>query len=162
MKIAVDFDGTIVEAAYPEIGEEKLFAFKTLLELQKRGHQLILWTSRVGKELDDAVEYCRKKGVEFYAVNKNYPEEILDDTISRKIVTDLYIDDRVVGGFPDGAKYSRYCTRVILSMLVNCPIVPGKNLLCFPVLRKSLETHLYESYSLQFSIPSFYFSFRFL
>jgi hydroxymethylpyrimidine pyrophosphatase-like HAD family hydrolase len=100
MKIAVDFDGTIVEAAYPEIGEEKLFAFKTLLELQKRGHQLILWTSRVGKELDDAVEYCRKKGVEFYAVNKNYPEEILDDTISRKIVTDLYIDDRVVGGFP--------------------------------------------------------------
>jgi hydroxymethylpyrimidine pyrophosphatase-like HAD family hydrolase len=100
MKIAVDFDGTIVEAAYPDIGEEKLFAFKTLLELQKRGHQLILWTSRIGKELDEAIEYCKKNGIEFYAVNKNYPEEIVDETVSRKIVTDLYIDDRVVGGFP--------------------------------------------------------------
>jgi hydroxymethylpyrimidine pyrophosphatase-like HAD family hydrolase len=100
MKIAVDFDGTIVEAAFPEIGEEKMFAFQTLLELQKRGHQLILWTSRVGKELEEAVEFCRKNGIEFYAVNKNYPEEIVDETVSRKIVTDLYIDDRVVGGFP--------------------------------------------------------------
>jgi hydroxymethylpyrimidine pyrophosphatase-like HAD family hydrolase len=100
MKIAVDFDGTIVETAYPDIGEEKLFAFKTLIELQKQGHQLILWTSRVGKELDEAVEYCRKKGIEFYAINKNYPEEIWDESVSRKIVTDLYIDDRVVGGFP--------------------------------------------------------------
>jgi hydroxymethylpyrimidine pyrophosphatase-like HAD family hydrolase len=100
MKIAVDFDGTIVEAAYPDIGAEKLFAFKTLQELQKRGHQLILWTSRVGTELDEAVEYCKKNGIEFYAVNKNYPEEIMDDTISRKIVTDIYIDDRNVGGFP--------------------------------------------------------------
>jgi hydroxymethylpyrimidine pyrophosphatase-like HAD family hydrolase len=100
MKIAVDFDGTIVEAAYPAIGEEKIFAFQTLLELQKKGHQLILWTSRVGKELDEAVEYCKKRGLEFYAVNKNYPEEIMDDTISRKIVADLYIDDRIVGGFP--------------------------------------------------------------
>jgi hydroxymethylpyrimidine pyrophosphatase-like HAD family hydrolase len=100
MKIAVDFDGTIVEAAYPEIGEEKLFAFKTLKELQKQGHQLILWTSRVGKELDEAIDYCRKNGIEFYAINKNYPEEIVDETISRKIVTDLYIDDRIVGGFP--------------------------------------------------------------
>ena len=100
MKIAVDFDGTIVEAAYPAIGEEKIFAFQTLIELQKRGHQLILWTSRVGKELDEAVEYCRKHELEFYAVNKNYPEEILDETVSRKIVTDVYIDDRIVGGFP--------------------------------------------------------------
>ena len=100
MKIAVDFDGTIVEAAYPAIGEEKIFAFQTLIELQKRGHQLILWTSRVGKELDEAVEFYRKHGLEFYAINKNYPEEILDETVSRKIVTDLYIDDRLVGGFP--------------------------------------------------------------
>ena len=101
MKIAVDFDGTIVEARYPEIGEEKLFAFRTLKELQKKGHQLILWTSRTGKELEEAVEFCRQNGLEFYAVNKNYPEEPFDETlVSRKIVTDLYIDDRLVGGFP--------------------------------------------------------------
>lgn len=99
IKIAVDFDGTIVEHQYPEIGKEKLFAFQTLKELEKRGARLILWTFRTGKELDDAVEYCRKNGIEFYAVNKNYPEEVMDDTVSRKIDADIYIDDKNIGGF---------------------------------------------------------------
>lgn len=101
LKIAVDFDGTIVEHKYPEIGKERLFAFETLRALQKDGHQLILWTIRTGKELEDAVEYCRRNGVEFYAINKNYPEEEYnDETTPRKILVDLYIDDRNVGGLP--------------------------------------------------------------
>jgi hypothetical protein len=101
MKIAVDFDGTIVEHRYPAIGEEKLFAFETLKQLQKLGHQLLLWTFRNGKELNEAVDYCKKNGVEFYAVNKSYPEEVYDDTeISRKIDADIFIDDRNIGGFP--------------------------------------------------------------
>lgn len=62
LKIAIDFDGTIVEHEYPEIGKEKLFAFETMRELQKHGALLILWTFRAGNELDEAVEYCRKKG----------------------------------------------------------------------------------------------------
>ena len=99
MIIAVDFDGTIVDHEYPKIGKPKLFAFETLKAIQDRGDQLILWTYRAGKELDEAVEYCRKNGIEFYAVNKNYPEEVYDDTISRKIIADIYIDDRNVGGF---------------------------------------------------------------
>lgn len=100
IKIAVDFDGTIVEHEYPAIGKEKLFAFQTLKELEKLGARLILWTFRAGKELDEAVEYCRKNGIEFYAVNKNYPEEIFDGSVSRKIDADIYIDDRNIGGFP--------------------------------------------------------------
>ena len=100
VKIAVDFDGTIVEHEYPLIGKEKLFAFQTLKELNKMGARLILWTFRTGKELDEAVEFCRKNGVEFYAVNKNYPEEIYNETISRKIDADIYIDDKNAGGFP--------------------------------------------------------------
>jgi hypothetical protein len=100
MKIAVDFDGTIVEHKYPAIGEELLFAFHTLKELQKLGHQLVLWTYRYGKELDEAVEFCRKNGIEFYAVNKNYPEEKWDPDGPRKLDADLFIDDRNVGGFP--------------------------------------------------------------
>ena len=100
IKIAVDFDGTIVEHEYPEIGKEMLFAFQTLKELDKIGARLILWTFRTGKELDEAVEFCRKNGVEFYAVNKNYPEEIFDGTMSRKIDADIYIDDKNIGGFP--------------------------------------------------------------
>jgi hypothetical protein len=100
IKIAVDFDGTIVEHEYPEIGKEMLFAFLTLKELNKKGARLILWTFRSGKELDEAVEFCRKNGVEFYAVNKNYPEEVMNDTVSRKIDADIFIDDRNLGGFP--------------------------------------------------------------
>lgn len=100
MKIAVDFDGTIVEHKYPEIGEIKMFAFETLRELQKQGHLLILWTYRYGKELDEAVEFCRKHGIEFYAINKSYPEEVFNEAeMSRKIDCDLFIDDRNLGGF---------------------------------------------------------------
>ena len=100
IKIAVDFDGTIVEHEYPSIGKEKLFAFQTLKELEKMGALLILWTFRAGAELDEAVEYCRRNGLEFYAVNKSYPEEIFDESVSRKIDADIFIDDKNVGGFP--------------------------------------------------------------
>jgi hydroxymethylpyrimidine pyrophosphatase-like HAD family hydrolase len=97
--IAVDFDGTIVEHAFPKIGKEMLFAFDTLKALQKKGHKLILWTFRDNDLLVEAVEYCRENGVEFYAVNKSYPEEQYTHTISRKINADIFIDDRNVGGF---------------------------------------------------------------
>lgn len=97
MKIAIDFDGTLVEHKFPKIGEKKLFAFETLHELQKRGDQLILWTYRTGDLLDEAVEFCRQNGIEFYAINRNYPEEVFDETqVSRKIDADIYIDDKGV------------------------------------------------------------------
>lgn len=108
MKIAVDFDGTIVEHRYPAIGETKPFAFETLRELQKKGHQLLLWTYRWGKELDEAVEFCRKNGLEFYAVNKNYPEEVFsEEECSRKLDVDLFIDDRNIGGFVEWSEVWR-------------------------------------------------------
>lgn len=101
MRIAIDFDGTIVEHQYPKIGKEKLFAFETMKEMQKKGCQLILWTFRAGKELEEAVDFCRKREIEFYAVNKNYPEEEFNESVSRKIDADIYIDDRNLGGIPD-------------------------------------------------------------
>jgi hypothetical protein len=105
MKIAVDFDGTIVEHKYPEIGKPILFAFEALKELQKRGHKLILWTFRAGKELDEAVDFCRQNDLEFYAVNKSYPEEVfLPRKISRKIDAQIFIDDRNLNGFPGWAE----------------------------------------------------------
>ena len=69
-----------------------------LKELNKDGHRLILWTYRNGSRLDEAVEFCSKKGVEFYAVNKNYPEEKFEGKVSRKIHADIFIDDRNIGG----------------------------------------------------------------
>ncbi len=100
MVIAIDFDGTIVEHKYPAIGKEMLFAFDTLKAMQGAGHLLILWTYRAGKELDEAVEYCKNNGLEFYAVNRSYPEEeFKEGEVSRKINADMFIDDRNVGGF---------------------------------------------------------------
>lgn len=105
MIIAVDFDGTIVEDRYPDIGKEKRHAFTTLNALQKAGHRLILWTYRSGLQLKEAVEFCRKNGVEFYAVNRSYYEEQFDETyLSRKVYADIYIDDRNLGGFVEWEK----------------------------------------------------------
>ncbi len=97
--IAVDFDGTIVEDAYPKIGKPNLFAFETLKKLQEEGHRLILWTYRCGNKLDEAVKFCESNGVFFYAINSSFPEETYSDDVSRKIHADLFIDDRNVGGF---------------------------------------------------------------
>ena len=96
--IAVDFDGTIVEDGYPGIGDPRLFAFETLKRLQVDGHRLILWTYRHGKKLDEAVAYCKANGIEFYAVNRSFPEEDSVEDVSRKIHADLFIDDRNIGG----------------------------------------------------------------
>ncbi len=98
--IAIDFDGTIVEDAYPKIGKPILFAFETLKKLQNDGHRLILWTYRSGKKLDEAVEFCQDNGIQFYAVNQSFPEETYANDVSRKINADLFIDDRNIGGFP--------------------------------------------------------------
>ncbi|CAN5230449.1 hypothetical protein BH23BAC2_BH23BAC2_11010 [soil metagenome] len=98
LTIAVDFDGTIVENRYPKIGKPILFAVETLKKLQEDGHHLILWTYRAGRELEEAVEFCKSKGIQFYAVNKSYPEEIYDNSLSRKIQADYFIDDRNIGG----------------------------------------------------------------
>lgn len=97
--LAIDFDGTIVENKYPAIGKPMLFAFETLKKLQEEGFVLILWTYRCGKSLKEAVDFCKENGVEFYAINRSYPEEEYSEKISRKINADIFIDDRNVGGF---------------------------------------------------------------
>ncbi len=103
MTIAVDFDGTIVKHRYPDIGEEIPFAVDTLKALQQRHHKLILWSVREGELLDEAVDWCRKRGLEFYAINRDYPEETTDNNphFSRKLKVDVFIDDRNLGGLPD-------------------------------------------------------------
>lgn len=103
MTIAVDFDGTIVTHEYPNIGKEIPFAVQTLKMLQDDGHKLILWTVREGDLLRDAIQWCREKGLDFYAANKDYPEEEEQNNnhYSRKLKADIWIDDRNIGGLPD-------------------------------------------------------------
>jgi hydroxymethylpyrimidine pyrophosphatase-like HAD family hydrolase len=97
--IAIDFDGTIVEDAYPKIGATQLFAFETLKKLKSEGYRLILWTYRSGSKLDEAVAFCNDNGIAFYAVNKSFPEEEFNEKYSRKIHADIFVDDRNIGGF---------------------------------------------------------------
>ena len=101
--IAVDFDGTIVTHEYPRIGTEIPFATETLKMLAKDNHRLILWSVREGELLQQAVDWCKERGVEFWAVNKDYPEEEKDknEHYSRKLKADYFIDDRNIGGLPD-------------------------------------------------------------
>lgn len=103
MIIAVSFDGTIVEDKYPEIGMEIPFATDTLQMLIKQQHRVILWTIREGKLLENAVNWCKERGVEFYSVNKDYPEEKEEwnNHFSRKIKANVFIDHRNVGGIPE-------------------------------------------------------------
>ena len=104
LTIAVDFDGTIVEHKYPAIGKEKPFAIDTLKALAGDWHRLILWTSREGSLLNDAVDFCHKRGLDFFAINSNHPPGYLFEgrsDKSQKVIADLYIDDRNLGGLPD-------------------------------------------------------------
>lgn len=121
MTIAVDFDGTIVEHRYPRIGEEIPFAIATLKMLIKDRHRLILWSVREGELLEEAVEWCRERGVEFYAVNRDYPEEEKGHTgFSRKIKADVFIDDRNIGGIPDwGSIYRMIHERITYEELLR-------------------------------------------
>ena len=105
MNIAVDFDGTIVEHEYPEIGRERPFAITTLKKLQDEGHILMLWTYREGRYLDEAIEWCKERGLVFNSINTDDPIQS-EARGPRKINADCYIDDRNVGGLPDwGAIY---------------------------------------------------------
>ena len=104
MRIAVDFDGTIVEHKYPSIGKEKPFAVETLKQLNADGHELILWTVRSGDLLHEAVKWCAERGLKFYAVNSNRPQGSLfasNPNGSPKVSADIFIDDSNLGGIPD-------------------------------------------------------------
>ena len=122
MIIAIDFDGTIVEHRYPSIGRELPFAIETLKKLSEEGHRLILWTVREGKLLEEAVQFCRERGLEFYAVNRDYPEEEngKNNLFSRKLKADLWIDDRNLGGLPDwGTIYEMVHNKLTYEDLMN-------------------------------------------
>lgn len=93
--IAVDFDGVLCEDRYPKIGEPNKDMIEYFKERKKSGDKLILWTCRKGIHLNNAVNWCRSRGLIFDAVNANLPECIAKyrgDT--RKVFADLYFDDR--------------------------------------------------------------------
>lgn len=103
MIIAIDFDGTIVDHAFPEIGSMKLYAPTVIKKLKEEGHKIILWTCRNDEDpanngrkvLTEAVEFCKSHGIIFDAVNANIPD--LSFSPTPKVYADLYLDDRALG-----------------------------------------------------------------
>lgn len=95
LTIAIDFDGTIVEHKYPEVGKPIQGAINTILDLQKKGHRLMLWTMRSGDELNNAVTYLKNHGVELYGINENPQQKSWSQ--STKQFAHLYIDDAALG-----------------------------------------------------------------
>lgn len=93
--IAVDFDGTIVDHRYPEIGPWVPGAVETMQDLQREGVKLILWTIRSGVELQAAVDHCATEGIEFWGVNKNPTQKNWSQ--SPKAYAQLFIDDAALG-----------------------------------------------------------------
>lgn len=92
--IAVDFDGTLCENAWPDIGATKWETVQALIAARAAGARLVLWTNRVGARLREAVEWCRNRELEFDAVNENLPEVLAAFTTDcRKVYADIYLDD---------------------------------------------------------------------
>ena len=90
--VAVDFDGTLsLDSQYPNIGRFNTRLYEALMKLKGIGWSIVLWTCREGKELKEAVEWCANNGLKFDAINENPPEVSFK---SRKVVADMYIDDR--------------------------------------------------------------------
>jgi hydroxymethylpyrimidine pyrophosphatase-like HAD family hydrolase len=94
---AVDFDGTLCENAWPNIGKPCHDMINWVKQLRQNGHKLILWTCRSGMALVDAIVWCADHGLFFDAVNDNLEEhKQLFGGNSRKILADFYIDDKAV------------------------------------------------------------------
>lgn len=108
MIIAVDFDDTLFQYVPPppgvqdysgrpgSIGLPNLQLLQELRIARISGTKLILWTCREGAALDEAVAACRSYGLEFDSVNQNLPHMCPEGQWpdSRKVVADLYLDDK--------------------------------------------------------------------
>lgn len=94
---AVDFDGTLCESKWPDIGAPNKKLIRHLIQRREEGAKLILWTCRIDEKLQEAVDWCKKFGLEFDAVNDNLPENVERyGNNTRKIWATCYIDDLAV------------------------------------------------------------------
>ncbi len=108
----IDFDGTVVQHKFPEIGEPLPHAFEVLHALKNAGHELILWTcredSRHRKYLAEAVRFCKERGLYFDAINEPLPHDFREDGLKRKPHAHCHIDDHNFGGFPGWLAIGKY------------------------------------------------------
>ena len=98
--IAVDFDGTLVEDEFPEIGRPIEDTWISVFEAQRQGAKIILWTSRDNERLKAAVEFCTQRGLHFDAINDNLDEcKVMFNNDTRKVFANEYWDDKATARF---------------------------------------------------------------
>ena len=95
MIIAVDFDGTVVDHRFPDVGPDVPEAVASLQKLVADGHQIILWTMRSGVYLDHAVRWHRDRQIPLHGINSNPDQSSW--TSSPKAYAQCYVDDAAVG-----------------------------------------------------------------
>lgn len=95
MTIALDFDGTVVDHIYPEIGKIQPNCLNVLNRIVQKKHKIILWTMRSGKELGEAIDFLTELGIPLYGKNTNPSQKYW--TISPKVYAEIYIDDAALG-----------------------------------------------------------------
>lgn len=99
--ISVDFDGTIVELAYPEIGEIRPEAVKYINKLYDEGYGIVINTCRSGDKETDCIKFLIRNNIKFHYINHNFPHLIeLYGCDCRKISADVYIDDKCLFEIP--------------------------------------------------------------
>ena len=122
--VAVDFDGTLsLDSQYPNIGQFNIPLYEALMRLRSIGWSIVLWTCREGKELKEAVEWCKMNGLEFDAVNENPPEVPFK---SRKVVANIYIDDNAYMPTTDFYKFVKNIVSMHNYQLIESPIFTTK------------------------------------
>lgn len=99
LTICVDFDGTIVDHAFPEIGKPIPLAIDYLKKFIDNGAKVILFTMRSDREdvdyLTQAVNYLKDNEIELYGINENPSQKTW--TTSPKAYGHVYIDDAAIG-----------------------------------------------------------------
>ena len=118
MIIGFDFDGTLTQRnEFPKIGEPNQQMIDLCKRAQDLGIETILWTCRVEKELQSAVDFCKAHGLNFSAVNDNAPSNIeayknVYKEQPRKVYCDYYVDDKAIGWYP-------VCAAIELSKILD-------------------------------------------
>ena len=114
--IAIDFDGTLahkhpdnIDGSYganietPKIGLPSQDIIDSVKFEKERGTKIILWTCREGILLEEAIKWCKERGIVFDAVNENIPEinkrekeQWGVEYSPRKVYANEYWDDKAV------------------------------------------------------------------
>ena len=121
MIICIDFDGTIVDDAYPQVGKLKEGAKDVINNLVNSGHYVIIWTCRTGELMLNAINFLLTEGICFDQVNNHCPDNVFKyGPGGKKVYADVYIDDKNLGGFPGWDVVEK----TIIAMQ-GAPIEPG-------------------------------------